>query len=855
MHIRLVLLLASLAVAEGVPTPEEFLGFPVGEDRKLARFEQVAAYFHRVDEASDRVEVVELGKTTEGNPFLMALVASPANLGNQAAIRAAQARLRDPRRGEPAEADRIAAAQPAVVLITNNIHSSEIASSQMVLRVLHRLATDDGPEVREILEHVFLLLVPSLNPDGQIKVVDWYRKNVGTPQEGGEMPWLYHRYAGHDNNRDAFMLALQETRLITRVLYHDWFPVVLCDHHQMGAAGPRMFVPPYKDPINASIDPVLWRELEVLGGVMAMDLEAAGKAGVVHAHSYDAYWLGGTRITPLYHNVVGILTETASARVASPMEPGAARRRETTDTNGDAAGDRTGRRSWAGPTVAGPNPWKERTWHLGDIVAYQEISTWALLRAAARHRVELNRNYLAMNRRAVEKGEAGGPYAYLFPAAQRDGTALRRLLDALAQAGVELKRAAAPFETEGRSWPVGTIGVLLAQPPRAYVKELLGTQRFEEGSPGTREDDRFYDVTGWCLPMQMGVEAVAVDRAFAARWEPLDPAAAGAGRVDPAAPGGWWLGREDTGAYVAVNRLFRAGVEVQTLGARAEGRAAGTFWIPPGGETEARLREVADALRVVFEARAAGAPPGAAHPLRQPRLGLYRPWQANMDEGWTRLVLESFEFPFEALTNAEVRAGGLSERFDAIVIPAMDERALVSGSRGERIPEEYRGGLGDEGCAALRAFVEGGGTLIGLGAAANALAQRFDLPFRNALAGMDRKRFYCPGSILRVRVDPAHPLAYGAREELDVFFLASPALEATPGFPSRSASVVGKFPGARLLRSGYLRGEELLAERVVLAEVAEGRGRFMLLAPRVQHRAQAHGTFRLLFNAILRGGA
>jgi hypothetical protein len=379
-------------------------------------------------------------------------------------------------------------------------------------------------------------------------------------------------------------------------------------------------------------------------------------------------------------------------------------------------------------------------------------------------------------------------------------------------------------------------------------------QRYEEGSPGTRgEDDRFYDVTGWCYPMQMGVEAVAVERPFAARWEPFDPGAAGAGRVDAATGGGWWLGREDTGAYAAVNRLFRAGVEVRTLAARAEGRAPGTFWLPPAGE--ARLREVAAAVRVTFEARAkSGPPPEAARPLRRPRLGLYRPWQANMDEGWTRLVLESFEFPFETLTNAEVRAGGLSERLDAIVIPSMDERALVNGSRAERLPEEYRGGVGDEGCAALRAFVEGGGTLIGLGAAANALSQRFDLPFRNALAGVDRKRFYCPGSILRMRVDPDHPIAYGAREELDVFFLASPALEATPGFPSRSASVVGKFPGARLLRSGYLRGEELLAERVVLAEVAAGRGRFVLLAPRVQHRAQAHGTFRLLFNAILMGG-
>jgi hypothetical protein len=818
----------------------------------LADYEQIGSYLQALAEASDRVQMESIGESTLGRPIWMLTVSSPDNLADAPRQREIAARLADPRGLSPQEEAALVAEGKAVVLVTCNIHSTEIASSQMALELAWELATTDDPRKLRALEDVVLLLLPSINPDGQQMVVDWYRQWLGTEYEGGRMPWLYHHHAGHDNNRDWFMLNLPETRAVNRVLYRQWYPQVYLDEHQMGSTGPRIFVPPFQDPVAGNIHPLIWRLSDLFGTEMAVRLQEADRSGVIDGYAYDGYWPGGTMNTAWWKNVVGLLTEVASVRVATPID---------VDPN-ELRGNRKGLPEYRSQ-INFPDPWPGGRWTLRDIMDYERIATLALLETASVHREDLLRDMARMAREAVWEGRTEAPFAYAIPPEQHDPGEAARLAALLLEHGVEVHRAPEEFRSGARSFPAGTLVVRMDQPYRAFAKEMLEVQRFPEVRAA--EDGEIlppYDVTAWTLPLLLGVEGTWLDEPLDVPLERIREAPGPAGEV-VGEGSDFLLSRSTNAAATAVNLLLEAKATVRT--ATTATVAADRTW-PPGtylvsGVRAPKLAEIAGAAGVRFQA-VPSAPEGDWRRVSRPRLGLYQPWRASMDEGWTRLVLERHGYAYETLHNEDVRKGDLHKRLDVILLPDVSKDILVDGERKPRegpapyrveLPPDYRGGIGKEGVDALRAFVEEGGTLVTLDSSGELPIDTMNLPVRDVLDRLPRSEFLCPGSLLRVQVDPDQPVGYGMPETAAAYFASSPAYATTIPGAEADRRVVARYPDGPLLLSGFLRGEEHLQRRAAVVEVQKGKGRVVLLGFRVQNRAWTAGTFRLLFNAIERG--
>ncbi|MEK6609922.1 MAG: M14 metallopeptidase family protein [Gemmatimonadota bacterium] len=825
-----------------VPTPESVLGFRVGADSMLASWRQIGDYFTRLAAASPKVRVDTVGPTTQGRPYLLVTISDPANLARRAELMAAQRRLADPRTLDSAAEARLVATQPSVVLINCSIHSTEIAASQMSMELAWRLATDSA--LGTYLRDVVVLLVPSANPDGVDIVGDWYRRTRGGPYDGSSPPWLYHPYVGHDNNRDWYMLTQVETRHLTRVLYRDWFPEVVYDVHQMGSNGARLFVPPFSDPVNPNLDPVLVEGMSLVGSTMALALLDAGYTGISHQASFDLWWHGGARSTPTRHNMIGILSEAASARIASPnCLPDSALRQPAVGVNY-------------------PAPWPGGCWRLRDIVDYELVAAQALVRLASDQRAEVVRRFVSTGRRAVEAGRSTAPRAWVLPQPERGDRGARALLaNLLIQAGVEVYRAGAPFGAGTNRVGAGSLVIPMDQPFRAHAKDLLERQDYPDrrafpGGPPIPP----YDVAGWTLPLQMGVEAYPVDSANPANLERVDTVTVSPGRV--AGTGDVAVLRNSSNAEItAVWRALAAGGTVQF--APIAFRADGQEW-PPGTlmirGARARAAVEAAARTLGFDAALARVeqPAGAPQPptlSRVPRVALYRSWSANIDEGWTRWVLEQLGVTYATVTDSTIKAGSLFRRFDVIILPSEDEDSIDRGRRAGTVPAEYADGLGNAGAQSLRSFMVDGGTVIALDQASRYAVSRLGVPARfvrtsRTADSTNVSRFYAPGSIFEARVDQNHPLASGLGTTVPVYFISSTILEPGPG-----AREILTYGERNPLLSGYVYGPEVLAGRAALVEAPVGRGRAILFGFRPQHRGQTHATFRLLTNAILYGAA
>ena len=849
---------AVVPAAGQVPAPESFLGFKVGEDRKLADWEQVVGYLQKVAAAApDRVKFAELGKSTLGKPFVVLTISSPDNIRQLDRYLQIQQRLADPRGLSEAEPEKLIAEGKAVVLITCTIHSTEVASTQTALEFIYKLLTEDTPRHRNILDNTIFLLIPSLNPDGQDMVVKWYRKYVGTPFEGSAPVELYHPYTGHDNNRDWYMFTQVESQLTVAKVQNVWHPHVVYDVHQMGSYSARIFAPPFLDPVDPNIDPLIVQESNMLGTSMAAALATAGKKGVVVNAMYD-FWTPA-RHYQSYHGGLRILTESASARLASPM------RVRFEDLETVSLGYNAQRSSWNYP-----DPWKGGEWHLRDIVDYQLIAFEACLATVAQNREMFLRNFYRIGRKAVER--SGSPYAYVLPPEQKDTAAAVKLLNTLRFGLVEVHRARQKFTADGIDYPAGSYVVLLAQPYGNYAKTLLERQRYPDlreypGGPPKRP----YDVTAQTLPLLMGVRSIEIQSAFAADLEKVDKIELPAGRIEPARKQ-YLLRADSNNAYRAVNRLLKTGAQIGRLSAaiRDGGRAfpAGTFVIRSGA-----VRDLA-ALGLDFPAT--DLPLADATPLRAPRIGLYKSYVPSMDEGWTRWLFEQFEFPYTTISDKDIREGKLGARFDVIIIPDQSVAALVEGHPARRpaepggigrptrtddapergffqgpVPDEFTGGIGSAGVANLREFVMQGGTLVTLNGASNFPVERLGVGARNVLRGAPNRDFYGPGSILRIAVNPNHPLGYGMDAEAAAWFEHSPVF--APAFESEAAPgavTVAGYPNGNPLMSGWLLGDALLQNRSALVDASLGRGHVVMFGFRPQYRGQSYGTFKMLFNAI-----
>ncbi|WP_435007123.1 M14 family metallopeptidase [Tundrisphaera lichenicola] len=829
-----------------VPSPESHLGFQPGADFRLANWPSVVEYFRRVDSASDRVEVRELGKTTEGRPYLVAIVSNPETIRDIGRFQGLQKRLARP---TEEDAQSVVEAKP-VVLITCSIHSSETASTHMAMELLHELASGDDPGTREILDNAILLLVPSANPDGVDKVAAWYERTKGHPWEGEGMPELYHKYAGHDTNRDWFMLNLQETRLLTRFLYQEFPPTLAYDVHQMGPRGARMFVPPFFDPVNPNLDARLNQGIFLIGAHMAADLAAAGKTGVLTHAMYDNWWNGGMRTTPQRHNVVAVLTEAASVKMASPIFLD--RAQLSGATRGFANHD---------PAVNFVEPWPGGWWRLRDIVEYQQICARSILTLASRYRRAFQENYRRMGLEAIRKGREEPPFGWVVPADQRDPGSASKMLSILHDSGIQIARASRPFFADGVTYPAGSWLLPADQPYRAHLKDMMERQEYPNrlGPNGAAEPP--YDVAGWTLPLQMGVRVVALGTPVSGEFDLLD-------RIEP--PRGTVVGLENPKSLVISNRsnddfrvlnaLLEAGVEVrrQFGPGRPPENGAGTVTcslaFSPSPEARVVLDRVLPNVSTQVEGRE-GKPTGSV--IEKPSVALYQPWVPSMDEGWTRLVLEQFDFPYRTVHDADIRSGNLAQRFRTILIPSIPDRVLLDGYRPGSSEPAYVGGLGPEGIGAIREFVRDGGTLVCLEDSCRFAIEELGLPVVEVTKNLRSSEFYAPGSILRAEVRPPSgpaesSLTVGVPEELSIYFDRSMAFEASPSIVGQPTWVWATYAKGNPLESGWLLGPEKIQGKAALVEVGFGKGRVVLFGFPPQHRGQPHGTFRLLFNSLRR---
>jgi hypothetical protein len=849
---------------QALPTPEQFFGFRIGSDNKLARWDKIVEYMKQVAGATDRVRFRELGRTTNDNPFIALEISSPDTLKNLDRYKQLERKLYF-QGGTPtdAERDQIFREGKVVIVITNSIHATEIGASQMVVELVHRLATDNSPQVKKILDNVIFVLVPCLNPDGQIMVTDWFNKNLGTPFETSSIPYLYHPYVGHDNNRDMYMFTQKESQHTAKLLWQDWFPSVWLDEHQMGSNAARIFVMPATDPINPNVHPLIYRWNGILGQSQAAALEAAGKEGIIYNSTYTNFWQGAMAWSGWWHNQVGLLTEVASARVAAPIEQQRANPNApppTGEGRGGRGGGGGGRGEGGGtlpaptdinPRTEYPRPWMGGRWTLRDIVDYELIATMALLDTVADRREALLQQIYEVNRVTIENGKKGDPAAILIPVdTQHDPHEAVHLVEKLQMAGVDVYRADGSFDANGQKYAAGTFVVPMTQVFARYAKDILEKQTYPEvrRSP-TSPPEPPYDVTAWSLGMLLGVDHVFVRKPLdsGVKLVKLDAAPKLEGHVSGTGPR-YTFDYRGPDAAKAINRLLKDGARVAfDTTTSAEGRST-RAWIlnAPKKSVDAVASELGMQIKT-----ADGAAPAAALAVKAPRIGMYSPWTGgNMDEGWTRWVLEQYEFNLTTLHNAEMRAGRLRDKFDVIVLPDQNPRAIVDGANGQNIRPEYRGGIGDEGLTALREFVGQGGTLVTLGAASDLAIERFGVPVKNLKAGLTRDQHFAPGTILNIEVDTANPIGFGVEAKTYGFYNNSPFFSLVEGFSSQKLSVVARYPNAEVVASGWLKGEDLMEGRAAVVSLDMNPGRIVLFGLRPQHRAQTHATFPMLFNAL-----
>lgn len=855
---------ASAMAQQAVTSPEAAFGFKLGADRKLADWNQLTEYYKKLSTESKRIRYEELGKTTEGRPFIAVTISAPENLAHLDHYLDIQRRLADPRITSPEEAQKLIAEGKTIVAVTANIHSTEIASSQSVAQFAYELATENTPRIQAILHDVIIVLVPSQNPDGEQLVVDWYKKYLGTPYEGTQPVVIWHHYTGHDDNRDWATFTQVETRLTTDKVLNRWHPQILYDMHQQGENAARIYVPPFVDPFDPNIDPLIISSINSLGSNTALEISQTGKTGVLSYGVYD-FW-SPLRDYISLHNGLRILTESASANIASPV---------------NLSFERLGRGIGYDAKVAAwnfPNPWKGGWWHLSDIVDYQHDAFFSIAYNAAVFRERYLNNFYTIGQHAVNR-TFGQPYAWVIPAEQTDPVVTARLVNTLRIADVEVQRATAPFTANGQQFTAGSYIVPLGQPFGAFAKSVLEIQHYPNiaeypGGPLQRP----YDVTAQTLPLLFGVNAVEVKDKFEASSEPVTTAKPTPGRVDGPSSNGYLIADNTNSSLYALFTLLSQNVKAYRL---TSGADPGTIYIPSQPGVDAKLSKVAADFSLDIKP-ASSVPVGDALAVKLPRIGLYQSWVASMDEGWTRFIFDQNHIPYTRLVDADIRKGGLNQRFDVIVLPDNSARAITSGARGfgegespaapsgnnaqvnaagrgrrpavnandgatppPQTPPEFTGGLGPDGVSALEVFTTSGGTIVALNHASEVYTKKGGA-IENGLDSIDRRKFYIPGSILQVSVDPTNPIAFGSTPTVPIFYENGPVFHV-----SSDAQSVASFSTDTPLLSGWVQGGELLKGTSVIAQQNVGKGHLILFGFRPQYRAISEVSYKFLFNALL----
>lgn len=830
--------------AQSPPRPESVLGHRPGDDFYLASYDEALAYFQKLATATDKLRLVHVGKTSEGRDWYIAIISSAENLKNIERYREIARRVALVEGLTDEQARALAREGKVIVHIDGGLHSTEVAGHQHTIQLAYNLvAGERDPEIRRILENVVLVLWFSLNPDGQNMVSAWYRRNLGTPYEVSPMPWLYQKYVGHDNNRDGYMNNTNEQQIVTRVTVREWYPMVFYNHHQTAPFPARIWIPPFAEPISSNVHPLIWRWTNVFGTAMASYLDQHDMPGSIHRTHFDDWYPGFIDGVNNYRNIVSFLTETALYQYATPRFY----------TLQDFPKEFQDLRQ----QVFYSSPWKGGWWRLGDAVRYMIGASMAVLDTAAKFKEELIYNRYQAGRDVVRRFSQEPPFAFVIPQRQRDPQTAALLVEKLQYNGIRISQAVRPLRVNGREYPEGTWVILMDQPFALLAKELLEIQNYpdlREGPGGP--PDLPYDVAGWTLPLQMGVEVAAVgsplSQELRASLRALDKVVPPPGRLEGSGTA-FYFDHRSNASFRALNRIFKEGASVALLKKEARlGDAvmeAGSF--VASGISQQKMQAIAEDLSLrVYAGRSPG---DAATPLKNPRIGLYHSYVANIDEGWTSWLLDQFEFAYREVRNDEIRAGHLNDAYDVMVLAEMNTNAIMEGRQPGTVPPEYAGGIGEAGLEKLREFVQQGGTLLTLGNASLFAVEKLRLPVKNMLQGLKNEEFFCAGSILRTEVKAAgHPLAYGLPPAPAVFFARNGAFDTAGDF---KGTVLLAFPKEENpLLSGYILHPEKIQGKAAALDVVLGKGRVILTGFRPQWRGQTHVMFKLLFNALYHFG-
>lgn len=839
-----------------IPKPADTFGFMPGADYKMATYDQMLSYYEKLDASTDRVKMIEIGKSVKGRPMKLLFISSEENMKSlekwrEIAEKMARGKI------DKTEAMKLAKEGKAIIWFDGGMHASEKAHAQMTPELLYKIAAEETDEMKKIRDNVVTLVVPVINPDGLDLVATWYKRNLGTPYETSNPPVLYQEYVGHDNNRDWFMGNMPETKAVMNVLYHQWYPQIIHNHHQSSPAWARIFIPPFRSPVNSNIHPGVTTGVNLVGTAMANRFAMEKMPGVIAQTTFEMWWNGGMRTAPYYHNQIGILTETAHTSPTPRFYP--------PDSIPKVVGGKTSN----GTEIFYPYPWKGGESHFRDAVDYMLTASMAVLDLAADKKDEFLFNIYQMGRDAIE--DTQGAFAYVIPRQQWDKGEAINLANILMLGGIEVHEATKKFTVGTTTYDEGTLILYGAQAFRPYLTDLMEKQNYPDlyeypGGPPTRP----YDLTGWTLPMSMGVKVDRINTRFQATAKKLDGSLKPLpGKIEGNSGYGFAFGNQENISALAVNRLLKSGEKISIAQAAfTDGKNTfqpGTFVVEKGNQTQDKLNQLSKDLGIAITGLSAK-PSIALKPLKKIKVGIYKSWDANIDEGWTRWVLEQFEFDLDTLHDKDIIGKSLSA-YTAIIFPSQDPSDIMNGHRPGTMPEEFVGGLGIEGVLSLNNYVKQGGVLILFDQASDLAIDEFGLPVENVTKNLTSREFFIPGSIVRMKVNNKDPLAFGMPEEAAASFSRSRSFqtivpsrkgeggnENTKLAPRPEVTPVAHYASSDILMSGWALGEnKYLKNKGAMLNVGHGQGNVVLFGFRPQFRGQARNTYKLIFNSIYLG--
>lgn len=903
VFITLLLLIGLGLSAQNIPSPKEHFGFNIGDNYRLATYTQTEAYFKKLAATSDRVKLVDIGKTEEGRTQYMVIVSSPANIKQLEKYKSISQRLARAENLTNAQAQELAKEGKAVVWIDGGLHATETVGAHQLVETMWQFVSRNDEETQRILNDAIILFVHA-NPDGQELVSNWYMRNADTLKRSlNNLPRLYQKYIGHDNNRDFFMNNMSETRNMSRQQYIEWIPQILYNHHQTGPAGSVVAGPPYRDPFNFVFDPLLVTGIDAVGAAMINRLNVEDKPGYTQRGGsvFSTWWNGGLRTTAYFHNIIGLLTEIIGNPTPARVPLVTAR---------------------LIPNAATPFPVTPRPWLFRQSIDYSVSLNYAVLDYAVRNREHLLYNIYKMGKNSIDRGNKDqwslspnkveaireafkkdqrpsaqnnsqnfvdtvplkyydavfkdpakrDPRGFIIPSDQPDLSSAVKFVNTLILSGIRVEKATAAFTVAGKQYPAGSYVVKTNQAFRPHVIDMFEPQDHPNdflypGGPPVRP----YDAAGWTPAFTMGFR---FDRIMDGFDGPFERIAYGVEQTTPGkfsnSNNGYVLNAAGNASFIAVNDLLKEGVEVMRItDASVNGAAQGSFFVKATAKSKAILEKAAreyGAQAIAVNKQ----PAGTAKKLKSLRIGLWDTYGGSMPSGWLRWIFEQHHFPHTVIYAKDIDAGNLIDQFDVIVfaggaIPSVGAGGRGFGGRGpnpDEIPAEYHKTMGtitaDKSIPALKAFVEAGGSIVTIGSSAN-LAYHFKLPVKNALVeltdGVERalpgEKYYIPGSVLRVRVDSTLQTAWGMNSEADVFVSSSPVFKLNPAAIAKGeVTPIAWYASAKPLRSGWAWGQEYLQDGIAAFSAKVGKGNLYVFGPEITFRSQTHGTFKFLFNQL-----